>query len=125
MVLAPWSSLELATSPGCANEDGYRAIVQTARPWLDVEGAPRTDLGPGMTALVRWSKERVCIEAVEVGIADGSADAEADGIASLHPMAVARFVGSAPGSALVGTGPTSMVQKPIKCELAAGLSRAR
>ena len=32
--LAPWSTLEVATSPQCADGDGYRAIVQTGKSWF-------------------------------------------------------------------------------------------
>src|SRR5450631_1031894 len=68
--LAPWSSLEVATSPACADKSGYRAIVQTGKSWLSVDGASGFRPQTGMTALVRWSTERVCLEAVEVGFSE-------------------------------------------------------
>ncbi|MGC4090237.1 MAG: hypothetical protein QM756_20630 [Polyangiaceae bacterium] len=63
--LAPWATLELASSPACAGNSGYRAVVQTRKPWVELEGAKGFSLPPGMSALVRWSPERVCLEAVE------------------------------------------------------------
>jgi len=112
VALAPWSTLESASSPHCAKGDGYRAIVQTGKVWLDVLGAP--DAGEGMTALVRWGTERVCLEAVEVGYdviqAAGSRD--------LLVFAVARFAGARPGAGFVGTE-SAALQKPATCELAA------
>jgi hypothetical protein len=65
--LAPWSSVRLAQDPACANRSGYRAIVVTPSSWLKlVHGATDVSEGWGMIAAVRWSKERVCLEAVEL-----------------------------------------------------------
>ena len=115
--LAPWATLEPATSPACAHAGGYRAIVQTGRAWLSVQGSsgfrPRT----GMTALVRWSPERVCLEAVEVGFTElERRDAQA-----LRVLAVARFVGPEPGAAFVATESSSAVREPATCELVRGV----
>ena len=65
--LAPWSSLAPATAPACADKAGYRAIVTAASSWFKVvQGASVAPNDRGMVAAVRWSKERVCLEALEV-----------------------------------------------------------
>jgi hypothetical protein len=113
--LAPWSSLELATSPACAKGDGYRALVQTEVPWIEVEGAKFSGREPGMSAIVRWSAERVCLEAVELGLRD-----QADGPSARVPMQVtivARFTTKDSSAAFVGTGTTASVREAAKCEL--------
>jgi hypothetical protein len=109
--LAPWSTLELATSPGCAGSHGYRALVQTGTSWLDVVGAAETRM-PGMTALVRWSPERVCLEAVEVGFSSLEAQPY-----PIRVSAVARFVGRQPGAAFIGTESSVAVREPSTCQL--------
>ncbi|HEX2672297.1 MAG TPA: hypothetical protein VHM25_15560, partial [Polyangiaceae bacterium] len=111
--LAPWSTLDVATSPGCKGDGGFRAIVQTGQSWLDVPGASPPRSGAGMTALVRWSVERVCLEAVEVGF--GSVEGEQS--RPLHLSAVARFAGGRPGAALIGTESSVTVRDPASCVL--------
>lgn len=65
--LAPWSTLQPATSPACADKAGYRAIVMAASNWFKaIHGASEAPVDRGMVAAVRWSKERVCLEALEV-----------------------------------------------------------
>ena len=111
--LAPWSTLELASSPECAHQDGYRAIVQSGQSWLSIDGASGFRPQNGMTALVRWSADRVCLEAVEVGFSElAQGDSRA-----IRVSAVARFVGSEPGAAFVGTESASAVREPALCEL--------
>ncbi len=122
--LAPWASLEPATSPACAKTDGYRALIQTATPWLEVEGARFSGNPPGMSAIVRWSPERVCLEAVEIGLREQASSAAtpapaADRSAPINVMIVARFTGKAATSAFVGTSTTASVQQAAKCELLA------
>jgi hypothetical protein len=115
--LAPWSTLELATSPACAKEHGgYRAIVQTLAPWISVDGALGFRRAPGTRALVRWSTSRVCLEAVEAGYRQLEAEeGEQRGRQDVEVTAVARFVGAAPGGGLVGTTAASEVRTPAKC----------
>lgn len=65
--LAPWSSLQPATAPACADKAGYRALVMPSTSWFKVvHGATEAPNDRGMVAAVRWSKERVCLEALEV-----------------------------------------------------------
>jgi hypothetical protein len=115
--LAPWSKIEMASSPACRRDpSGYRAVIQTGHPWVTVEGSPGFRFRTlGMSAMVRWGKDRVCLEAIEVGyqaIGDSSGAPH-----ELKMMAVARFVGTGAGAGLVGTGRDSMVQQPATCTL--------
>lgn len=108
--LAPWTSLELASSPACANAEGYRALIQVAPPWIEVEGAQLTKLAPGMSAIVRWSTERVCLEALEIGRNSGWSD---------RVMIVADFTAKKVKAAFVGTSTTASVREAATCELVA------
>ena len=80
-----------------------------------------------MTALVRWSSERICLEGVEVGFSElGSPASLKVGLSELSSpalqvrvSAVARFGGAGPGAAFVGTEPSASVREPATCELAA------
>ncbi len=111
--LAPWSTLEGATSPACSHgADGVRAIVQTALPWVTVDDSSGFARTPGMTALVRWSPQRVCLEALEVGYREIE-----DGNVRYDVMAAVRFVGSAPGSGFVGTSATAASRQRATCQL--------
>src|SRR6478736_1835936 len=139
--LAPWSTLELATSPACAGNDGYRAIVQNVvKPWFEISGGSELR-NASMTALVRWNSERVCLEAVELGFTSLAREgASPNAVAPTAPMsvrssmlraapraalapllvsAVARFAGAQPGAAFVGTEGTARVREPANCELEA------
>lgn len=114
--LAPWSTLRLASSPECMHDpSGYRAIVQTAVPWVAVEGSLGFWRTPGMTALVRWSPSHVCLEAVEVGYRE--IKEEHDPQYGLKVMAVARFVGAGAGGGLVGASAEDEVRAPATCTL--------
>ena len=66
--LAPWSTLLPASAEACKQDAaGYRTILMTDGSWLSVvDGGVSVSGGRGMMAMVRWSKERVCLEAVEV-----------------------------------------------------------
>jgi hypothetical protein len=116
--LAPWSTVELASSPACASGDGYRAVVQTPAPWVDVEGAAFKFVRPGMAAVVRWSTERVCLEAIEAGfrMEEGSG-VGFEGDLPVYVMVVARFVGDGAGAGVVGTGAEERIRQPARCEL--------
>ncbi|MGH7286338.1 MAG: hypothetical protein ACRELY_32875, partial [Polyangiaceae bacterium] len=74
--LAPWSSLTLASDPACKAlaqlpatdpNGGWRAIVQTSRPWISISGPnmQATDDSPALLR-VRWTQNRVCLEAAEI-----------------------------------------------------------
>jgi hypothetical protein len=117
VALAPWSKIEMASSPACQGDHtGYRAVIQTGLPWVTVDGS----LGfrfrtPGMSALVRWGKDRVCLEAIEVGYSE--IEDPSSPTYGLKVMAVARFVGAGAGASLVGTGSGDVVREPATCML--------
>jgi hypothetical protein len=122
--LAPWATLEPATSAACAQGGGYRALIQTATPWIEVEGARFSGLSPGMSAIVRWSPERVCLEALEVGLREQAAsparpDPKLRPGPPIQVMIVARFTGKDASSAFVGTTTAASVHEAAKCELVA------
>jgi hypothetical protein len=66
--LAPWSTLLPASAAACKQDaTGYRTILMTDGSWLSVvDGGVAVPGESGMMAMVRWSTERVCLEAVEV-----------------------------------------------------------
>ncbi|XYH93456.1 hypothetical protein ACMHYB_37150 [Sorangium sp. So ce1128] len=79
--LAPWSTLTAASDARCRAMGGaWRALVA-----LDPEDALRLDrralpavaLGDQGLALVRWGRERVCLEALHVAVADARRRGEA------------------------------------------------
>lgn len=67
LALAPWSTLAADGSAACATAPGFRAVISTKTPWIDA--LSRTTDGvaerPALL-LVRWSAERVCLEAAEI-----------------------------------------------------------
>jgi hypothetical protein len=90
VALAPWSTLELANSAACAQQpNGYRALIQTTTAWLSLDAdASAPDAPANMWAIVRWSPERVCLEAVELGSTERP------------ERVIARFVGKSAEAAL-------------------------
>lgn len=72
--LAPWSTVATADDPACrADKKGYRAIVQMDPSlWFTLDPAklPGVTLSKQGIALVRWSEERVCLEAIDVAVLD-------------------------------------------------------
>jgi hypothetical protein len=110
--LAPWSTLQVASSAACAGGGGFRAVIQTQRPWVRLDGASARR--SAMTALVRWSTERVCLEALELGYRSIPADGSQQ---PLTVLAVARFVGPDAGYAFVGNEASTQVRVSASCEL--------
>jgi hypothetical protein len=128
--LAPWATLEPATSTACAKGGGYRALVQTATPWIALEGAHPSWNAPGMSAIVRWSPERVCLEAVQLGFREQAPSAPKPPPAAkpgrsrasappIQVVVVARFTTQDATAAFVGTSTTASVHAAAKCELVA------
>jgi hypothetical protein len=64
-----------------------------------------------MSAIVRWSTERVCLEAVEVSF-------RSEAKAPVPVRAIARFVGKGAGATLLG-GSSGSWQQAATCELVA------
>ncbi|HTJ84106.1 MAG TPA: hypothetical protein VL400_20445, partial [Polyangiaceae bacterium] len=66
VALAPWSTLEDATSPACAAGHGFHAVITSRAPWVRF-GAPLEDGSDHvMIAKVRWGTDRVCLDGIEV-----------------------------------------------------------
>jgi hypothetical protein len=117
--LAPWSTLTAADDPACRNEPGgYRAIVVSTGSWVRVRGAAAA--GP-MSARVRWTASRVCLEAIE-------APDEPRTVRSGDEVAVsvvARFAGAKGSSAArIGVAPGAELRQPLTCTLSAPLTIA-
>ncbi|MBI4703173.1 MAG: hypothetical protein HY744_18810 [Deltaproteobacteria bacterium] len=113
--LAPWSTLTAANAPECAASAGYRAVVAAPRGWLRVRQASAL-LEPGqpMHALVRWSAERVCLEALDVA----AGEIELDGPGTVPLSVVARFAG-VKAAARVGLVRGAELHQGLACELLA------
>ncbi len=110
VALAPWSwsTLELASSSACKqSQDGYRALVQTSSAWLTADPAARHIAG--MSAIVRWSRDRICLEAIETPY--GSAHE------SFEPLLVGRFVGADAGTAVVAISADVESRQMMDCQL--------
>jgi hypothetical protein len=121
--LAPWSTLQLATSTACTHsDDGVRAIVQTPLPWVTVAGSSGFDgtrkfpEQPGMKAIVRWSKARVCLEAIELGYR-GVRWPGHWRYPVTDVMLAARFVGRDSGAGLVAFNSEAAYQETVSCKL--------
>jgi hypothetical protein len=72
VALAPWSTLRPASDPACtADRGGVRAVVRMSgvpgATWIELRTAVVPDASlAAVAARVRWSKTRVCLEAIEV-----------------------------------------------------------
>jgi hypothetical protein len=112
--LAPWSSLAAAEDAACRKDaGGFRAIVQTKSSWVRLRGSRSASdlLAPEMSARVRWSADRVCLEAIEVP------DAVIDfAQMQMAPFVVARFT-SPPAAGRVGVLLGSEMRQPLACTL--------
>jgi hypothetical protein len=115
--LAPWSAIEPATSAACSRpSDAVRVLVQTRVPWVAVEGSLGFRRQPGMSAVVRWGRDRICLEALEVGYREIE-DPGQSPLYSVRVMAVARFVGAGVGAGLVGMSRSDAYRAPATCKL--------
>jgi hypothetical protein len=114
LALADWSHLLPASAPQCASNDGYRAIVRSDQNWLKlVQSDSHLDAAEGTTALVRWSSERVCLEAVEL-----PADSFPVPDELLTTRVVAVF-GTKPAAARLGLAMGTELRQPLSCTLGA------
>ncbi len=115
VALAPWSTLTSAEDPACrADASGFRAVVQTAGPWIRLVGAePTPDEDAPMLARVRWSRQRVCLDAVELRAADTAVSSDS----LVETWAVVRL--APPGAAAkVVMVPGNEIRQPLACALA-------
>ncbi|MDC0742066.1 hypothetical protein [Polyangium mundeleinium] len=68
--LASWTTATPADDPRCKKATGWRALVpMEPSAWLgfDPRALPGVSLRASGAALVRWTEERVCVEAIDVG----------------------------------------------------------
>lgn len=111
LLLAPWNTAVAATDPACAGDAGYHASIVVSQSWLDLGSDGLASRDQGMTAAVRWSPERVCVEAVEVGEA---------GAVQMDPppqlRVVARFAPT-PGAVRLATIDGVDLRQTLACEL--------
>jgi hypothetical protein len=129
--LAAWSTLVPADDPACKSDTGgWRAIVQTVRPWVTVRapGFQNVEEAPSF-ARVRWTASHVCLEAIEVRVDDVKVHAqEKSGDAKegfrtsaleleTETWVVARFAG-APSAVRVGIGVGVETRQPLECTIA-------
>jgi hypothetical protein len=115
-VLAPWASAQPANSPDCkADRGGYRAIVRVADRWFDVRGLDRGSGGGGSTlARVRWSPNRLCVEAIDV---DAGTAPLPDG--SAISTGVVAVFDERPDAARLSIAPGATFRQPMRCTISA------
>jgi hypothetical protein len=126
LVLAPWSTLKTADSAECrAEPGGFRATIATVRPWVKVAGDAHVDDDSPMFVRVRWTATRVCLEALEVRVADTDvkvtvrADRHDRGApspldATVETWVVARFAG-VPEAVRTAIVPGFELRQPMTC----------
>lgn len=115
IALAPWSALLAADDPACVSDhDGYRATIHVSTPWLRLRGAaPYPSPSGTMSARVKWSPARVCLEALE--LPDGVRSSR-DHAADIETEIVARF--TSPRSAgRIGLIQGVELRQPLSCAL--------
>jgi hypothetical protein len=69
--LAPWTSATMGDDPRCKNMHGWATIVPVDPTlWFDVKtlSANGIDLNGAGLMLVRWGSERLCIDAIDLGV---------------------------------------------------------
>ena len=134
IALAPWSTMTLASDPACRAlaalppsdpNSGWRAIVQTARPWISISAAGLA-LDPDALSLirVRWTTTRVCLEAVEARLPiskirtqQKSSDAAAVAVdVDAQTWLVARFTGT-PSATRASIMLGSEMRQPFDCTM--------
>jgi hypothetical protein len=136
--LAPWSTLASAEDPACKGDaGGWRVTIQTLAPWLKLAGDVKAIDEAPMLARVRWSAQRVCIEAVELRSEDVNVSAAGaltpvardavDGVRGIGPQAMwdapvenwilARFAGGT-SAGRVGVLAGAEVRQAMECKLA-------
>ncbi|WP_437685454.1 hypothetical protein [Sorangium sp. So ce176] len=107
--LAPWSTLTAASDARCrAMAGAWRALV-TLDPGgalrLDRRALPAVSLGDRGLAQVRWGRERVCLEALHVAVADARRRGEAAaGAALIARWTAPRGQGTGGGEGALRTG---------------------
>jgi hypothetical protein len=120
--LRPITEALLGSAPACAP----RPALVEARVVLPFEGVIGVDRGslrgvaPGSSAgvaVLRWSQDRVCLDAVEIPVKDDRFD-ESPGPYEPHGVLrkiVARFEGRAPAALLLEVSPGTEVRQRLSC----------
>jgi hypothetical protein len=121
--LRPLPGAAIGSDPGCAPRPGEATVVL---PFEDVIGLDRAALrgiyatgGPGV-AVLRWSRERACLDAVELPVRDERFD-ESQGPYEPHGVlrkVIARFDGRGEkrGATLLVVGTGSEVRQRLSCK---------
>jgi hypothetical protein len=112
IALAAWSTLTAASDPACRSGAGYRAILRTRAPWARVARGASGEPASSMAARVRWTHDRVCLEAIEIPEPPGTWARGA-----FETQVVARFTGPTPVAARVGVGLGLEARQPLACTL--------
>jgi len=124
--LAPWSSLTTADDPACrADKKAVRALVPIdPSTWLalDPAGLPGVTLAKQGIALVRWSEERICLEAIDVAVLDPRRRPDLPAGENLvvrwsAPSGKAPPAGAAVGEGAVGALRSLELTQPLTCSL--------
>jgi hypothetical protein len=112
--LAPWSTLAAAEDPACSGDpSGYRAILRTQAPWVRLRSSRSWGAAvSAMTAAVRWSPSRACLEAIELPdgplTIDANSSTEMSVVARLARPALAGRIGARIGAE---------IRQPLSCAL--------
>lgn len=118
--LPPWSTLRALGAPGCTG-DGVRMLLEIPVNWLAIawDGASKPGSANGGIAVVRATKDRLCLEAIDVALAttDPSARLVAKEEAAPVRYAIARFGPSAAGQ-LATFHVGKFRSEPMTCTLA-------
>gem|GEM_PF-3709162 len=96
--LPAWSTLRPLGAPGCTG-DGVRMLLEVPASWLDVAWEGKTGTSTGGIAVVRATKDRLCLEAIDLALttSDPAARLVAKAEAAPARYAIARFGPSAGG----------------------------
>lgn len=113
--LAPWSTLRMMDDPAC-KEPGWRTTIQTIAPWVRITTPElRVDEIP-MVARVKWNEKRVCLEGLEVKLADVAIRVQGTG--GNEPMKVGSWL-VARGTTFARIAITEGIEwrQPMECSL--------
>lgn len=122
--LPPWSTLRPLGAPGCTS-DGVRMLIEVPATWLEIgwdgaaSGASKPGTANGGIAVVRATKDRLCLEAIDVALTttDPSARLVPKEDAAPVRYAIARFGPSAAGQ-LATFHVGKFRSEPMTCTLA-------
>src|SRR5262249_54595835 len=127
--LAPWRTLKTADAPECrAETGGFRATIVTRRPWVRIAGDAENGEEAPMFARVRWTVQRVCLEALELRVGDvaarvtvrskgrGEREGSSTEEAPVEAWVVATFTGT-PAASRIGVVPGIEVRQSLTCSM--------